>query len=152
MASTNRLPSPPGGPSRSNRLSGWLSRRFRRTNKLRTANPVENQQPLSAEESPSALIAPDNITMTPSNSSRRRPSIWTRLFRRRRARAGRNSGLEFDQVERERRFSPPRHRQPEWMRRWRDDDEGRVSESSNRNNDRRIIKDAGRETEVGGAE
>ena len=60
--------------------------------------------------------------------------------------------MEFDQVERERRFSPPRHRQPEWMRRWRDDDEGRVSESSNRNNDRRIIKDAGRETEVGGAE
>lgn len=126
MASTNR---PPSGPSRSNRFSGWLSRRFRRTNKLRTANAVENQQPLSSEESPSAIIAPNNITIiTPSNSSRRRPSIWTRLFRRRRARGGRNSGLEFDQVERERRFSPPRHRQPEWMRRWRDDDEEREGE------------------------
>lgn len=143
MASTNKLSSPPpGGPSRStNGLSGWLSQPLRRTNKLRTTtNPVEEaqQQPLSSsEESPSAnanIISPDHTTtITPNSNSSRpaRPSILKRLFRRRRrARGARNSGLEFDQIEPERGFSPPRHRQPEWMRRWRDDDEGRVSESS----------------------
>lgn len=130
MASTNQLSPPPGGPSGSNRLSGWLSRRLRRTNKPRTTNAVEGQQPLSSEESPSAnIISPDKTTITPSsNSSRPRPSILKRLFRRRRARGGRNSGLEFDQIERERGFSPPRHRQPEWMRRWNDDDEGKGGE------------------------
>lgn len=128
-----------GPPSRSNRLSSWLSRRFSRTKKLRTTNPVEGQQQaLPSEESPSAMISPDknNTTITPSNnSSRPPPATWGRLFRRRRrAHGGRNSGLEFDQNERERGFSPPRHRQPEWMRRLRDD-EGRVSESSDSTND-----------------
>lgn len=127
-----------GPPSRSNRLSSWLSRRFRQIKTLRTTNPVEGQQQaLSSEESPSAITShPDNninTTITPSNnSSRARPSTWRRLFlRRRRAHDGRrNSGLEFDdQDDRERGFSPPRHRQPEWMRRLRDD-ESRVSESS----------------------
>lgn len=146
MDSTNQLSPSPSGPSRSDRLIGWLSRRFHRTNKLRTTNPVEAHQPLSSEESPYAIISPENTTITPSNSSRRRPSIWSRIFRRRRARGGRNSGLEFDQVERERGFSPPRHRQSKRMQRRRDD-EGSTSESSNRNNDIRI-KDAGRETEV----
>lgn len=147
MASTNQLSPAPGGPSRSNRLSGWLSRRFRRNNKLRTTNAVEGQQALSCEESPPAILSPDNTTITTSHSSRPRRSILKRLFRRRRARGRRNPGLEFDQIQRERGFSPPRHRQPEWMRRWRDD-EGRASESSNRNNDRQI-KDADGETEVG---
>lgn len=132
MASENQLLPPPRGPSRSNRLSGWLSRRFRRTNKLQTTKPVEAQHPLS-EESPSAIISPDNTIITPSNPSHRRPSLWRRLFRRRRAREG---GLEFDQVEPERGFSPPRYRQPEWMRRWRDD-EGRASESSIRSQSER---------------
>lgn len=130
MASTNQLSPPPGGPSGSNRLSGWLSRRLRRKNKLRTTNAVEGQQPLSSEESSSAnIISPDKTTIT--HSSHPRTSILKRLFRRRRARGGRNSGLEFDQIERERGFSPPRHRQPDWMRRWKDGDEGSgVSESS----------------------
>lgn len=126
-------------PSRSNRLSSWLFRHFSRTKKLRTTNPVEGQQQaLSSEESSSAMISPDknNTTITPSkNSSRRPPSTWGRLFgRHRRAHGCRNSGLEFDQHERERGFSPPRHRQPEWMRQLRDGD-GRVSESSDSNND-----------------
>lgn len=76
-----------------------------------------------------------NTIITPSNNlpSCPRPSTWRRLLLcRRRAHDGdRNWGLEFDDKdERERGFSPPRHRQPEWMRRLRDDDEGRVSKSS----------------------
>lgn len=149
MASANQLSPRPRSPACCNRLSGWLSRRFRRTNKLRATNPVEAQQPLS-EESPSSVIAPDNKTIIPSNPSYRRPSLWRRFFRRRHAREGSNLGFDFGQVEPERGFSPPRHRQPEWMRQCRDD-EGRVSESSILNNDIRI-KDAGRETEFVGAE
>lgn len=128
MAPTNSLTPSPRGPSHIKRISGWLSRHLRRTNKRQTTKSVEVQQPLS-EESTSVIDLSGNTTITPSNQSRRHPSLWRRVFRRRRALGGRIT-VEFDQVEPQQGFSPPRHRQPEWMRRWRAD-EGRASESKN---------------------